>query len=1527
MADLSFLPDQAEDLSFLPDKKQDTSFLPDKVQSDIPQLSQSKKPFTPYTPEEQKRSEDAYNQYALKRNQRPFQGMSAFAQGVLPIAPKDSISPGLEEAHPFANIAGKLTGYAALGAMTAGIAPALTSKLATITPALPFLAKALPRAAQRSALWGGKEAIDQIASMISGEKPSAGMIGKVAGETAFGAGSGLVSGVARNSLRLLGQGIYRGAWTTAKELMKDGVIDAGDLLNIGLNSVVAVAVEAINAKQVTRAFKKQHTEGWRKALDLNKIMARNPKYSKVHAKKVLSLMGSLDRSIKPPVIEQVLKHMPEHLKGKITVPQSANFAKVFSGKLLIGENVESAVKLALAAIVDDIQIKQDVVTNKAPEVAGTETVAPEVTPDGIEVVTESLAGTETPAQGVQPAGTEDLSFLPDQFPGVVEAQGGENLEAQAQAKKFKTAEEFIKNVDREKLEVFKQEMIDKGEDISLSGSTLPKAEWREKIFIPKLTDIWNKANPSKAQELFNPAGTEAVSSLYDPLDVQKAVEAAELVSYFEPSQGIMDEDRNYSIISGGFPDPLSNKGYSTAGIDAVIKNIKANKPLTEKQQALYDDLLALANRAGIGSALSEPEISGEETGPIAFSSIEDPDGIESVSISKKLNKNNLTTPDGTVITPEEQAITDAKISKAVQTAETFDQAPPTDAVSEEPELPILAKLNGFTDAMKYWVGTKEERWQVGIGAIKGRQIFEMIRYYERAVALINSLTEKRNKKIFFKVSENDKRELFAVLKGIQGVDENGIVEFGALQPAGDYTVSKSEGKDITYEPGEELRDGRIIGREVKKNTYATYRVYNTQSRYSKLIAKDPKTKDIIAQYFALNEELEHTILGVDLPAFATQVMHNQFNIKSMHPDAYTYVPGVLAEQRFMSKLKNLFKSYTASGRYRKTGRSAELGLEETDIQKAYTIKQQDFTKEFLLNDMIGNVLSIVLEPIDGEVKHGYTKININHPRIAAITEAKAELFSANGIDVENMSMYQYPSILDKEFDINDKAPLMFGNKATQRGAEILKDTYNGFSRIVTTNYLIKPSTANRNFVSGFEQYMMKPMVHFYEGMLGGGFTAVGQDLSALLKALSPAVQRAIPDELLGGVFVSDLYNKKSIFHYPLMPFRAIEFFFKRSSVVADLNTKMITDFRRKKKSGEISKNTPYKQYKEENMEAMFREMFQTISDNADSYTYDYWNKPKFLEMLPKAMVPFPNYAYHKARFYIEHSPLALFGVGKKNHSQSFGGKNFGFEEKGFKAKVSLSEMRTRIAKALAGATILAIATKVANDTGEIRDKQLEDLSLKRIDWKFDTSGRIKFYGDDEVSLFVRAYDQPYIGDVLYMREILMGRSDITALFSDMLSLGPALKLPALLIGLRSDYEKYRPMASLIGEQVAGYIPFGAYMNLMRIQVDPKKRKTYSQDYGMFRNFVDPITNVIPYASKILPPRIPNKGPDKGEIRKYNISEEYIKMFFLNIKRIDNKEYEDYFNNELYGGAAGKRLKKLNSKEAEKMLDDYKYDNK
>jgi len=75
------------------------------------------------------------------------------------------------------------------------------------------------------------------------------------------------------------------------------------------------------------------------------------------------------------------------------------------------------------------------------------------------------------------------------LPGHAQSQGG----LEQQAKKFKTAEEFIKNVDREKLEVFKQEMIDKGEDISLSGSTLPKAEWREKIFIPKLTDIWNKA--------------------------------------------------------------------------------------------------------------------------------------------------------------------------------------------------------------------------------------------------------------------------------------------------------------------------------------------------------------------------------------------------------------------------------------------------------------------------------------------------------------------------------------------------------------------------------------------------------------------------------------------------------------------------------------------------------------------------------------------------------------------------------------------------------------------------------------------------------------------------------------------------------------------------------------------------------------------------------------------------------------------------------------------------------------------------
>ena len=69
---------------------------------------------------------------------------------------------------------------------------------------------------------------------------------------------------------------------------------------------------------------------------------------------------------------------------------------------------------------------------------------------------------------------------------------------QVEALKYGSVEEFIDNIDRNSLEVFKQEKIDKGEKFSFSdfnpSEFKSKKEWANKVFIPQLTDIYNKAH-------------------------------------------------------------------------------------------------------------------------------------------------------------------------------------------------------------------------------------------------------------------------------------------------------------------------------------------------------------------------------------------------------------------------------------------------------------------------------------------------------------------------------------------------------------------------------------------------------------------------------------------------------------------------------------------------------------------------------------------------------------------------------------------------------------------------------------------------------------------------------------------------------------------------------------------------------------------------------------------------------------------------------------------------------------------------
>jgi hypothetical protein len=803
-----------------------------------------------------------------------------------------------------------------------------------------------------------------------------------------------------------------------------------------------------------------------------------------------------------------------------------------------------------------------------------------------------------------------------------------------------------------------------------------------------------------------------------------------------------------------------------------------------------------------------------------------------------------------------------------------------------PDLPSSETIKAMEDLVKYHAGTKLERWQSIVGEVKGRQIFEMLRFFDRAINLTKAEIERRNIKLFAGVKKETREKIFEVLKGIRGIDANGIPEFGALQPSGVVSGDEYIGLE-----GVTLPDGRIVANtsiEPDGNEFQTYREVNTAQEYDNLVKDNPRAREIIEKYLATQEDVKKTILGTDLPAFSRNILKSQFGIVSKHPSAFSYVPSLKKEQKLMGKIKNIFRSYTASGRKKKTGALAEAGLEEQDLLKSLTVKQTELSYEDLFNDTAGNIMALVLEPIvKREVKPGYVKVNINHPRVAKITEMKKALFKANGINPDKLSEFQYPESIERELGLQS-SKAKFSNPKLQEVYEAFVKAGQTIVGGITTNYLVRPSTANRNFISGLIQYNLRTLTHIYELKLPEAM----QDIKALFGALTPSSRKIIPSELLGGTFYSEINQPKSLFNYALAPFRAIEYYFKRASFLSDINSIARKKFIEQLRQGNV-KGKDFASYRDAFLKNYFVDIFQMLSDNADSVTFDYWNKPYFLEKVPKGFVPFPNYLYHKARMYMEYSPVGLIGINRGN-------------------------AKNKIAKALAGITVWLLAWGLADKVAKERKKQLEELAFKRIDLTFDTTGRLMFYADDKVERWLKVYDWPIVGDMLYWREIAQGGADFGDWASDALSLGPLMKLPLITLGFRSKYEAGKRTESLLGEQVAGYIPFGAYIRYSRVLADPTMRQTASDDYSSFQNFINPIVNAIPGASKALPEQIGKTGQDKGQIRKYDISAETMKLLFLNVKSIDKQEYMQYVNDQINTGKVEKRIRKQIKEQLNKL---------
>lgn len=795
---------------------------------------------------------------------------------------------------------------------------------------------------------------------------------------------------------------------------------------------------------------------------------------------------------------------------------------------------------------------------------------------------------------------------------------------------------------------------------------------------------------------------------------------------------------------------------------------------------------------------------------------------------------------------------------------------PSAEMREAIETPVGSAIENIGKFTQYWLGTKEERFQISFDKEKGTKMFEEMTKFNARVNLLKAEIEGRNKKIFLGMSKPIREYTFRVLKGIKGPDGEGGVEFGAYQPAGLIDAAGVAEGDI-------LADNRVVGSLISEaaDKRMTYRYYDTSKEYANLVQKYPQAKTVIEQYIASSENITKTKFKDDIPAFSREVMRDQYGINVTQRDGYAYVPSVPKAQAFSAKMRNLFKSFVPGGRKFKSGSLAESGRENEDLLQSYTQRQQEFSHENLFNKFAGNMIAINLKPISrGALEPGWVRVNINNPKMKRILEVNKELFKANGIDPDKASNFQYPKDLDREFKIEDSR--VSGNPALQQSIDAIKTIGDNTVNAITTNYLIRPSTTVRNTSSGLIQYSLRSLTHMYEGNLVG----VSYDIQGLFSPLSPAMRKRIPAAILGENFYSQIGGKKSVFQHVLIPFQAVEAYFKRATFLSELSVVSRRKFMEAVKAGKV-KSSQYTEFRKDFEENYFLDAYIDMYRASGSVTYNYENKPLALEYLPKSIVPYPNYIYNKMRMYAEYSPLGLIGMNAGN-------------------------ARNKIAKMLAGTTLFAAAWAMVGEVADKRSKLLKKLALKRIDWKYDTTGRIKFYGDEEQTTWVRAYDQPYIGDVLYMKEIAAGNAEIGDWATDVLAMGPVFAITAMTLGLRSKYQTGKPLASLYGQAFAGFIPFGAYINYCRILADPIKRETFSKDYNAFQNFMYPIINTFPGASKMLPEDVALIGEDKGKVRQYDMTEETLKLMFLNMKRIDRQEIANYIYKQQTDGKVWQR---------------------
>ncbi|MCB2198895.1 hypothetical protein KQI63_05780 [bacterium] len=744
-----------------------------------------------------------------------------------------------------------------------------------------------------------------------------------------------------------------------------------------------------------------------------------------------------------------------------------------------------------------------------------------------------------------------------------------------------------------------------------------------------------------------------------------------------------------------------------------------------------------------------------------------------------------------------------------------------------------------------------------------------------------------------------------------------------------------EGNDL-IEWGDQLR----LYRRINTN--------QTRQLLEDLTNRYPNVPDVIKAYRAQTEELYRTAFGRALTPFSSEVLRQMYDVETSRLPEAAYWPSVAKEEgpvHFLARSagESLHMGpRVAPGRKFKSGRLGTEGREIEHFGIASAVRRTEFMAEGIQQELEAKMLALTGRPIGPEgllpgfVKLGRTSFGGDPDQLVKTLQRYPGIAKAWGVtngDItiarKMMDVIQVPGQIGEMVNLRGRTRTEPVDPATRTVLKGLGEITRNLTNYWVANQLTRPSTAVRNWLSGEILYFNKTLIDFYEGVLDKWvfqenplpFAQLRNDLHAYAGAMTKDARGMIPEELLGGRFYddfikgnawqSDLTPSKNLVRQALVPFREVEVMQKRRSFLADLKTDAERAAWQLEQSpqfegwGRGGKDAFIRQY----MQAIPEQTFNRARDNIrDVAGFDYGDKPYIMEKLTqaggRAVVPYPNYIYHYLRMIgsgvkdaamlpkmamqtARRVRMGNMDPAWKLHDETMNPRNL---ELG--TAPNTTELKRRMARGMAATTMIGLSLAFLKTWERGRDA----IAGVELPWEAQTGGRVKMpdgmpivgsHGDTES--WVRLYDQPWLGEVMFMWDAWSGKRFLSDYLNDRVSTGFALNGVLTAMGYRDEFDLYSTGGARAAEIASGFIPFGGAANTFRRLVDPVKRDPEGAYTNDLKGFGLNLVNKAPFASKLLPPRF-EQGTD--EVAMYNRRIEFLKLFLLNFKEVSKENREE-----------------------------------